>query len=119
MWTIFKVFIEFVTILLLIFMFWRFGHNARRILAPWPGIKPVLPASEGGVLTTGLSGKSSNILQERLNTASSFRETNLLCRGWFMFWKMFIQAFLECVCRTATQSLQNNSIILQQESEFS
>ena len=34
MWTIFEVFIEFVTTLLLFFMLWFFGHEARRILAP-------------------------------------------------------------------------------------
>ena len=34
-WTIFKVFIEFVTIL---FMFWFFGHEAYGILAPRLGI---------------------------------------------------------------------------------
>jgi len=39
MWTILKVFIEFVTMLLLLFML-LFGHEACGILAPWPGIKP-------------------------------------------------------------------------------
>ena len=35
MWTIFKVFIEFVTILLLpFFIFWFFDHEACGILAP-------------------------------------------------------------------------------------
>ena len=45
MWTIFKAFIEFVTVLLL---FYRgfFGHEACGILAPGPGIKPVPPALE-------------------------------------------------------------------------
>ena len=28
MWTVLKVFIEFVTILFLLFMFWYFGHLA-------------------------------------------------------------------------------------------
>ena len=50
MWTTFKVFIEFVTILLL-FMFWFFGHKSFEILAPWPGIKPSTPVSESEVLT--------------------------------------------------------------------
>ena len=60
MWTIFKVFIEFVTILLLgfFFMFWFFGCEARGILAPRAGIKPAPPALEGEVLTTGLPAKS-------------------------------------------------------------
>ena len=48
MWTIFKVFIEFVIILLLFY-----GHKACGILAPQPGIEPVPPALEGEVLTTG------------------------------------------------------------------
>ena len=40
------------------FMFWLFGHETKYgILAPWPGIKPVLSALEGEVLTTGLPGK--------------------------------------------------------------
>ena len=47
MWTIFKVFIEFVTILLL----------ACGTLAPQPGIEPVPPALEGKVLTLGPAGK--------------------------------------------------------------
>ena len=58
MWTILKVFLELVTIFLLRFMFWIFGHEACGISAPQPGIKPVLPALEGEVLTTGPSGKS-------------------------------------------------------------
>ena len=49
MWTIFKVFIEFVTILLL-FYFGVFGRKARGISAPGPGIKPLPPALEGKVL---------------------------------------------------------------------
>ena len=46
MWTIFKVFIEFVTLLLLfyIFVFWP---EACGILAPQAGIEPTLPALEG------------------------------------------------------------------------
>ena len=38
MWTIFKVFVEFVAILLL-FMFWFFDHVACGILAPQPGVE--------------------------------------------------------------------------------
>ena len=40
MQTTFKVFLEFVTILLLLFMFYFFGHEACRILAPQSGIEP-------------------------------------------------------------------------------
>ena len=62
MWTNFKVFIEFVTILLLFHVsFWFFGPEACGILAPWAGIKPTPPAVEGKVLTTGPPGKSQNV----------------------------------------------------------
>ena len=48
MWTILKVFIECVTILLLFFMFWFFGHKACRILVPWPGTELTPPCTERG-----------------------------------------------------------------------
>ena len=53
----FKVFIEFVTILLC-FMFWPLVYEACGILVPQPGIEPTSPALEGEVLTTGPPGKS-------------------------------------------------------------
>ena len=59
MWTIFKAFIEFVTILLL---FYASGGEVCGILAPRPGIEPTPPASEGKVPTTGLPGKSLELL---------------------------------------------------------
>ena len=37
-------------------MFCFFGHEARGILAPQPGIKLAPPVLEGEVLTTGLPG---------------------------------------------------------------
>ena len=51
----FKVFIEFVTILLLFYVlvFWPGG-----MWDPWPGMEPISPALEGEVLTTGLPEKS-------------------------------------------------------------
>ena len=52
-WTVFKLFIEFVTILLLFYV-WCFGPDACGVLAPWPGIEPSPPALQGKVLTTGL-----------------------------------------------------------------
>ena len=57
MWTIFKVFIEIVTILLLFYVRF-FGHKACGILAPQPGIEPAPPALEGEILTAGPPGKS-------------------------------------------------------------
>ena len=58
MWTILKVFIEFVILLLLLFMFWFLGQEACGILPPWLEIKPIPPALEGKVLTTGPPEKS-------------------------------------------------------------
>ena len=57
MQTIFKVFVEFVTILLLFYV-WFFGREPRGILSPWPEIEPAPPELEGEVATTGLPGKS-------------------------------------------------------------
>ena len=53
----FKVFIEFVVVLLLLFTFWLFGHEACGISAPQEGIKPSPPALEGEISTTGPPGK--------------------------------------------------------------
>ena len=47
----FQVFIEFVAILLLLFMLWFFGPEACGILASWPVIQHN-PALEGKILTT-------------------------------------------------------------------
>ena len=55
MCAIFKVFIEFVTIL---FLFWFFVWESCGILAPLPGVKPTPHALESKVLTTGPLGKS-------------------------------------------------------------
>ena len=69
----FKVFLEFVTILLLFFMFWFFGHKACRILAPQPGFKPVSPALAGRVLTSGPPGKFLNTLLLFIFSLLSFK----------------------------------------------
>ena len=57
-WAIFKIFIEFVTILLSFFVL-VFGLEACGILAPRPGIAPLPSALEGEVLTTGPPEKFS------------------------------------------------------------
>ena len=58
MWTIFKVFIQFVTVWLLFqAVGFFFGHEACGIFASWPGIEPTSPELEGKILTTGLPGK--------------------------------------------------------------
>ena len=62
-WTICKVFIESVTILLPFYVlgFWG-GHKACGVLAPWPGLECTSPVLEGQVLSTGQSGKSHHCL---------------------------------------------------------
>ena len=57
MWTIFKVFIEFVTILLR-FAFWFWGHKACGILIPQPEGELSPLALEGKVLTARTPGGS-------------------------------------------------------------
>ena len=56
MWVILKVFIEFVSLLLLFYILF-FGHKGYGILTLGPGIKPSPPALEGEFLTTGPPGK--------------------------------------------------------------
>ena len=60
MWTIFKVFLEFFTILLcfIFCFFFFFGHEARGILVPWRGMERAPPALESKVLSPGPPGKS-------------------------------------------------------------
>ena len=62
MWTILKVFIKFVTILFLFYSVFYFGYKACGILASPPRAEPAPPALEGEVLTTGLPGKSQDLL---------------------------------------------------------
>ena len=61
MWTTFKVFIEFVTILFP-FHVLAFGRQACGFLVPRPGIEPAPPALGSKVLTTGPPGMSPIIL---------------------------------------------------------
>ena len=58
MLTIFKVFIEFVTVLRLFSVLLFFGPKAYGVLAPPLGIEPAPLALEGEALTTGQPGKS-------------------------------------------------------------
>ena len=57
MWTIFKVFIGFVTILLLLNGFGFLALRHVGVLAPWSGIEPATAALESEVLTTGPPGE--------------------------------------------------------------
>ena len=54
MWAIFKVLIQFVTILFLVYVF---GHEACGILVPQPECETVRLAFEADILTTGPPGK--------------------------------------------------------------
>ena len=54
MWSIFKVYVDLVIILLLLFMYWSVGREACGSSVP-------RPALEGDVLTTGLPGKSLHL----------------------------------------------------------
>ena len=56
----FEVFIECVTILLLLYVLF-FGYETYGILAAQPGIEPASPALEDEVLTTGPPGLSHNM----------------------------------------------------------
>ena len=49
MWTIFKVFVEFVMMLLLFYGVFFSFFFACKILVPQPGIEPLPPALEEGV----------------------------------------------------------------------
>ena len=95
MWTIFKVFIEFIIILLLFYVFGFFGHEACGILASWSVIKPAPLALEGKVLTTGLWGSPSSITsiqtwQDHLN--SSNQTTN------FDFYHLILVWYYKLIC---------------------
>ena len=87
MWIIFKVFTEFVTILLP-FCVWFFGpgHMGDLRPPPRPGIKPTPLALEGKVLTTGPPGKSPRVHFKASSFSSgSFMgfsgDTHTHCRG--------------------------------------
>ena len=58
MWTIFKVFIGFVTILFLCNVLGFFGPEVCGILAPQPGIKHTCSALKSKALTAGPQGKT-------------------------------------------------------------
>ena len=60
MWTIFKVFIAYFTILFLFYFF--VSHETYGSLAPRSGIEPTHPALEGEVSATGPPGRSPTVL---------------------------------------------------------
>ena len=78
------------------FMLRFFGPKACGILAPWPGIEPVPPSLEGGVLTTGPPGKSQISLfsgwsGRRLDSHICFCIQSVLmcCFGWSRWRKIW------------------------------
>ena len=86
MWIICKVFIEFVTILLLFYVL-GFWPQACGILASWPGIEPVPPTLEGKVLTTGPPGEvpiHSFYLEIIFNWQKSYKNFKKAPRGTFL-----------------------------------
>ena len=59
MWSIFKVYVDLVIILLLLFMCWSVGREACGSSVPQPAL-------EGDVLTTGPPGKSLHLFSRTL-----------------------------------------------------
>ena len=53
-------------------MFWFFGHEARGILAPQPGIEPAPTALEGKVSATGLPGKPLTNMLLKISSIPDF-----------------------------------------------
>ena len=96
--TIFKVFLEVVTILLLFYVL-VLWCEACGILAPWPGIKLTLPALEGEVLTTGPPGKSQSQVSKRVHRcedSACYWVERQSCLGFSVlgaFWRWFQQMF--------------------------
>ena len=66
MWTVLKAFLEFITVLFLFYVLIFLATRHVGILAPWLGIEPTSPASEGEALTTGLPGKSPQVFFSNL-----------------------------------------------------
>ena len=66
-------------------MFWFFGHEACRILAPPPGMESTPPALEGEVLTTGPPGKSLILVFLPLLKAAHNLELHLRLQTRFFF----------------------------------
>ena len=89
----FKVFIEFVTILVLFYVL-VFGSRAYGILALWPGIQSEPPVLEGDVLTTGPPRKSlewisikynyswASLVAQMVKNLPAMQETWVLSLGW-------------------------------------
>ena len=73
MLTIFKVFIEFVTVLLLFLMFSFFDQESQGVSVQ-SGVKPVTPALKGRFLTPGLT-------QERRGQDTKNDRKNDIARG--------------------------------------
>ena len=85
MWTIFKAFIKFLTILLMFYVLSVSGLEICEILAPQAETEPAPLALKGKVLTTGPSGKSElpekshscNILESQKKCPKAHDEQNI------------------------------------------
>ena len=89
----FKVFIEFVTILVLFYVL-VFSSRAYGILALWPGIQSEPPVLEGDVLTTGPPRKSlewisikynsswASLVAQMVKNLPAMQETRVQSLGW-------------------------------------
>ena len=77
----FKICIEFVTVLFLLFMFWFVSHEACRSLAPQPGMEPTPSVLEDEVSTIGPPGKSLvlSLNGPVLLGSASFAYTTVFC----------------------------------------
>lgn len=92
-WTTFKVFIEFVTVMLLffVFVFWAWGVWDLRL---WPRLEPAPPALEDEVLTAGPLGKPLPLplCQRWVDTICTGPLSGFLrCSGDFFFCPSFYQ----------------------------
>ena len=73
-------------------MFWFFDHEACGILVPQPGIEPTTPALAGEVLTTGLPGKSLEMIYVLNRQIKALKKSNTenpqpsaFCTGTFFY----------------------------------
>ena len=93
MWTIFKVFIELVTVLPVLCL--GFLAASCEILVPQPRIKPTSPALEGEVLATGSPIKSLILFSYPLNWLKS--EYSFVTGSDPIFWSAVADIFEDSI----------------------
>ena len=92
-------------------MFWGFGHEARGILAPQPGIEPAPPALDGEVLTTGLLGKSREVYQYNEREGKT---TNAISLRW---WQKMQMGIVEISPKTSIITINGLHLLTKGETE--